>query len=133
MARMHPSPFPPHLASDPRRRAERIVYESFMSGLSRQYHVFYSVPWLTQRAEGEDDFLVVHPKRGILVTEVKGGEIQRDGQTGQWYSVQRARQKRHKIKDPVEQLRKNVYALKDLLENIPVFRGSRPRIVHLAI
>lgn len=133
MARIRPTPFPSHLANEPGRRAERIVYDAFENGLSNKYHIYYGVPWLRPRGEGEDDFLLVHPKRGILLCEVKGGEIARDGTTGQWFSHQRAKGLKFEIKDPFDQLRKNVHALVEKLERMPVFRLSRPRIERVVI
>ena len=48
--------------------------------LDDKHVVFYSVPWhKTERyrhpKDGEADFIVAHPDKGILVLEVKGGEI----------------------------------------------------------
>ena len=51
--------------------------------------------------EGEIDFIVLHPKRGYVCLEVKGGRIERD-ENKAWYSTDR-HGKRHSIKDPGRQ------------------------------
>ena len=57
---------------------ERLVYEAF-SKLNNEYVIFHSYHWLGEinqrRSEGEADFVVLHPKKGILSIEVKAGGI----------------------------------------------------------
>ena len=54
------------------------VYE-VLKRLSDDYIVFYSLHWNKKDRNnvswGESDFIVFHPKRGIIVIEVKSGEI----------------------------------------------------------
>jgi len=60
--------------------SERLVYLAFRE-LPSGYVVMHSFPWLRPRrdfaneplAEGEADFVVLHPELGVLVVEVKGG------------------------------------------------------------
>lgn len=54
------------------------VYESLLT-LSDAYTVFYSLRWVgigALRSLGEADFIILHPNYGILVIEVKSGEIE---------------------------------------------------------
>jgi len=79
MARMYPSVVHDFHNS----QGEKLVYEA-LSTLSNDYTVFYSYRWLgtkqQYRSEGEADFLVLHPRKGILSIEVKAGGISfRDG------------------------------------------------------
>ena len=80
MAKMYPS-----LVQDfHNSQGEKLVYE-VLSTLNGDYTVFYSYRWLgtshQYRSEGEADFLVLHPRKGILSIEVKAGGISfRDGQ-----------------------------------------------------
>ena len=57
---------------------EMQVYEALRT-LNNQYTVFYSLSWIgvnNKRTVGEADFVIAHPKKGILVIEVKSGEIE---------------------------------------------------------
>ena len=122
MARVFPEQFPESLRRDPGRRAEKIVYES-LGRLDGKHWVFYSVPWhKTERyghpKDGEADFIVAHPDKGILVLEVKGGEIGYDAARDEWRSIS-ARGKVHRIKDPVKQTQRTKYWLRDDLLKLP--------------
>jgi hypothetical protein len=87
MATMYPAPLPEAVVKDASREAERRVYDVLRAQLGPAYSVFNSVAWLA-KSPGEDardsevDFVVVHPDRGTLLLEVKGGTICRDGVGG---------------------------------------------------
>ena len=63
--------------------AERLVYNA-LSKLPSEYVIFHSVEWAKKNTYikhisfFENDFLLLHPKYGILVIEVKGGDISFD-------------------------------------------------------
>jgi len=133
MATMFPRPLPEDARRDPRRAGERSMYDAFARLLPADVRVFYRLAWLAKRRklgarDGEMDFLVADPDRGLLVIEVKGGRIARDGVSGQWSSTDAAGAV-HAIKDPVDQTRTAQYALRDKLESIPAWRGADIRIV----
>ena len=114
MAKVFPERFPAALENDPKRRAEKVTYGS-LSKLDAKHVVFYSVPWhKTERyrhpKDGEADFIVAHPDKGILVLEVKGGEIGYDAAQDQWRSISGGGQV-HKIKDPVKQAHDSKHTL----------------------
>lgn len=112
MARM----FPDTLNPDTESRAEIRLYHLFAEALSPDYHVFHSVAWQARTGrygarDGEADFVIIHPRHGILVLEAKAGQISFDGRTGQW------RQNNHDMgKDPFEQAKRSRYHLKRTLE-----------------
>lgn len=64
--------------------SERLVYEA-LEKLPQEYIVFHSVQWTKQYQRRnftwkENDFLIFHPRHGIVVMEIKGGTIScRDG------------------------------------------------------
>ena len=64
MAKMYPSVVQDFHNS----QGEKLVYEA-LSTLNNDYTVFYSYRWLgtsqQYRSEGEADFLVLHPRKGI--------------------------------------------------------------------
>lgn len=125
MARFYPPEFP---SDSP--RSERVVWDS-LSDLDEEWLVFHSVPWQAVRhgkqGDGEADFVLAHPNRGVLVVEVKGGEIELND--GRWTSVSRDGS-RHKIRDPFEQAVDSKYSLRSFLEErVPRLEGP-PRIGH---
>ena len=104
MANMWPRSLPQEVAEDPLRRAECEVYERLKQILDGSFHVFYACPWLGvgpdgEEVDGECDFVIAHPRRGILVLEVKGGAVAFDPESDQWTSRDRAGVE-HRIKDP---------------------------------
>jgi len=73
----------------------------------------------TQRGktiDGEADFIVAAPSLGVCVIEVKGGAITFDGRSGRWHSG------RYQIGNPVEQVRRNMYALR---QKVRQYRHTR--------
>lgn len=116
MARMYPNQLSPDTGSD----AERRLYAAFRDELDNSYTVFHSVAWQSldpagRPRDGEADFVIAHPQRGILVMEAKGGTIRCDPRTGRWTSTDRAGQT-HAIKDPFAQARDSKYILLDQLK-----------------
>lgn len=83
-----------------------------LSRLADDWLIFHSVRWQSLRAgrqgDGEADFVVAHRLHGILVLEVKGGDI--GIKTGQWQSVDRRGQV-HAIKNPYTQATQSKHAL----------------------
>ena len=82
MAKMYPGNGP----ATTRSNAERLLYPIFKDKLDDSYHVYHSRWWQFKYRTGETDFLVVHPIKGILVIEVKGGRIEYDNFSDSWYS-----------------------------------------------
>lgn len=108
MAKMYPSTITPTTKSD----AERQLFTEFSEQLSDEYHVFHSVRWQLPgsmgREDGETDFIIAHPRDGILIVEVKGGSISYDGTSGIWMSGD------NPVTDPLEQALRSKYSLLDL-------------------
>jgi hypothetical protein len=116
MARMYPNRL------DPEREgfAEGRLYEAFRDELDNGYTVFHSVDWQSLEADGrprdgEADFVIAHPQRGILVMEAKGGSIDFHPRTGRWTSTSRGGRV-YAIKDPFAQARNSKYILLDQLK-----------------
>ena len=96
-----------------RPMSEQVVFETIKKKLSDDWYVFHSFDYVTRdlnkkRWDGEIDFLLYHPQKGILVIEVKGGTIAYCN--GQWYQEER-------LIDPVEQAKRNKYAVMRLLQD----------------
>ncbi len=125
MARMYP--IRPRLGT--KSQAELKLYQAFQEALPDDYVAFHSVAWLARdprsgAKDGEADFVVAHPTRGVLIVEVKGGRITYDGATGNWYSNE------HRIQDPFEQARGNKHSLLAKLRDLPYWRNRWLTIGH---
>ena len=131
MAHLYPNPISPDTESD----AEKHIYELFEKHLNDSFHIIHSASWIARQphsgaSDGETDFVIIHPARGILLLEVKGGEVQLEQinqKKPQWYSISKNR-KKHEIKDPFKQVKGAKYDLvekmKDVLKNEQVNKGN---------
>ncbi|MER9102660.1 AAA family ATPase [Mesorhizobium sp. M0848] len=102
---------------------ERQLYEGFRRGLGDDFLVLHSVKWIakprgTGPRDGEVDFLICHPRHGLLIIEVKGGGVVLDYATGRFTSVDR-RGEEHAIKNPFEQAMKGKFAILEKLRESP--------------
>ena len=94
------------------------MYEA-LTKLPDPWRVFHSVAWQSLRngrqGDGEADFVLIHPKHGLIVIEAKGGSIQI--KDGEWFTS--GMSGLHHI-DPFEQAMSSKHALmKYLSESIP--------------
>lgn len=113
MAIMRPDVDPEEIPHD----SERLVYIGLRDQLSNEYIVLHSYPWLRpdrdgKLREGEADFVVLHPEKGLLVLEVKGGELR--FVRGQWERLKATGYA--PITDPFKQARKSMHFLVDQIE-----------------
>lgn len=120
---MHPPKRPEAAGS-----AELLLYDA-LAGLPDEYQVFHSVRWRrSEKAQperpgsrlverrGETDFVVLHPRYGLLLIEAKGGKLRRDGATGDWFSEDAAGVE-HEMADPFVQVDDDLFALRDYLRD----------------
>ena len=108
--------FPERLPADIESDAERRLFDEFRQSFSDDFTVFAQVAWLSKQRgrgafDGEADFVVAHPRHGVLVLEVKGGGVEHDARADAWYSTDR-RGERHPIRDPFQQARNSMYVLR---------------------
>jgi len=122
--------FPYPISTDTNSNAERKLYDLFREKLSDEYTIIHSVKWITRDPRrygpvGEADFVIAHPKHGVLVLEVKGGGIHLEA--GKWYTVNADGEKNPLDRDPISQADRSVYALLDhLKQNIITRRFTYP-------
>ena len=77
--------------------------------------------------EGEADFVVLHPSRGLLVLEVKGGKtIQHDGY--RWFRA--TQHGPREFQDPFKQAQRNMHALLDIARERSGGRIRKRDFVH---
>jgi hypothetical protein len=105
--------------------AELALYQAF-ENLPDEFTVLHSVKWFAKEkgTVGEVDFLIAHPDYGVLVMEVKGGEIsmERQSNSTQWYSRSRTGAI-YKISDPCSQAERNRRELHKWLSTHPQTRN----------
>jgi len=111
--------YPPTISADTKSDAERKFYEACRTQLDDNYHVIHSVRWIAlkpvaYKSQGEADFIIAHPDYGILVLEVKGGDVRLENK--EWFTIDRYNQ-RFVIKDPFVQADRNKFALLEHLKN----------------
>jgi hypothetical protein len=136
MARMIPLLTAEQLKAFP-SRAEARFYEACRDHLPEDVVVIYSANWIYRDArgrlnEGEADFTVLSPQRGVLAVEVKGGGVSFDASTGAWHSVDR-NGRQNSIKDPFKQASRERHALLDQITSHASWRqwsGTRLTIGH---
>ena len=128
MARMIPDVDPSQL----QHTSEEPVYVALRDQLGDEYVVLHSYPWLRPwrgdaLVEGEADFLVLHPSRGLLVLEVKGGEtIRYEGY--QWFRD--TKDGPREFQDPFKQAQRNMHALLDIAKERSGNRIRKHDLVH---
>lgn len=114
MAVLYPKTKPATLYKGVDLKAERAVHD-ILARLPEPYQVFCNPRAnLKEQVEPLDraiDFIILHPKRGILVIDVKGGEIVKE-QNG-YLSQYQASRKYYKIIEPVKQAQAALDALLD--------------------
>ena len=105
---------------------EKLVYKA-LQRLNNDYSVIHSYRWLgdesQRRSEGEADFLIIHPAKGILSVEVKAGGVA--FRNGNWIQVNRNTGS-EKVMDPFGQAAESQYRVRLLLRNS--YRGTMPLI-----
>lgn len=125
MARFIPDLAPEDIVHD----SERVVFEALRL-LPAGFVVLHSFPWLRPTRdlaseplrEGEADFVILHPVRGLLILEVKGGQPELIGRT--WSRGGK------EMRDPFDQARRSRYALLDAIEERTRKRVHRGLFTH---
>lgn len=122
MAQIRPQIIPEAIQKEPLRSAEIMVYNA-LKNTPKNWFVLYGVNYFLKKnktswIEGEADFVVLSPQIGLVVIEVKGGQVGRD-EDG-WFSMDRYGEK-HLIKDPSLQAAScKHHIVKFLKENISI-------------
>src|SRR3546814_3167284 len=103
--------------------AELRLHAALGAQLADDYLVMHSIAWISRPKgqgprDGEADFLICHPSRGLLVVEIKGGRIALDYAQREWTSTDR-HGVAHPIKNPFEQARRGKYGILEKLSESP--------------
>lgn len=120
MARLIPKVEIEEIAVKPERDTARFLVDQ----LPNDCIIYHSYPWLksdrndrgnTTVKEGETDFVIVLPSHGMLILEVKGGEITYDEHSRDWSRVL-GNGRLKPIQDPFEQARRNTHYLENAIK-----------------
>jgi Nuclease-related domain len=100
-------------------KAEADFYRACRGQLDNQVLVIHSLALVRLTAAGsredaEADFVIIEPRRGLLVVEVKGGGIEFDPHAATWMSV--GGSGTHLIKDPFRQASDQRHAIIDFFK-----------------
>lgn len=117
--------------------SEADLARAMLKHLPDGYVVLHSLPWVyparddidAPAREGEADFIVLHRQYGLLILEVKGGEITLKGRI--WYRHVQSGLK--EFKDPVKQARRSLWALKKRLNHICGGRVADGTVISVGI
>ncbi len=105
-------------------KPERDVARCLVEQLPNDCIIYHSYPWLrsdrndrgnTTIREGETDFVLIIPSHGMLILEVKGGEIHYDEETRNWSRVLGSGRLKP-IQDPFEQANRNTHYLEKVIK-----------------
>lgn len=118
-------------SDEPIEDSERRVADA-LRRLPDGWIVLHHVSWQSKRGgrqgDGEADFIILHPRKGMVVFEVKGGGIEVD--RGRWVTTDRFG-KPHDIKNPFEQATASKHALVGWLRDHGL--GPRVRVGHAVV
>ena len=118
MARM----IPKKLSSRTKSYAEKTLFQIFEKNLSDDYVVFHGAWWQHIKyivQDREADFIIIHPDRGIIILEAKGGQIAYDHLNMAWY------QNQDKMKiSPFKQAKEIKYKFLDFLSKHDEFKNK---------
>ena len=122
MARMYPRTLD---ESEVKSKAELKVFDALRDQLDDDWEAYHSVSWMIRdpaegARDGEIDFVLCHPERGILCLEVKGGGL--ECRHGNWFRLVGG--KRESMKDPFTQALDHCY---DLQRKISEQKGWKHR------
>lgn len=125
MARM----IPPYVSQEIKSTGEKQVFELFKNDpAAKDWVVLHSLNLSrhTRQLYGEIDFLVLAPKLGIFVLEVKSGKVKR--KAGIWHYVNRFKEINTSLKGPFIQAQEGMFSL---LEEIKVKFGKNSHFARL--
>lgn len=111
-------------------KSEQKVYKALYEQLPDSWLVVHSLEFVKKTSQynshgdREADFVIFSPEYGVLVIEVKGGGVEYDGQTRQWYSIDRYNNK-HEINNPLSQAKDAKYEIRNHLKD----KGKRDILI----
>src|SRR6478672_11345074 len=104
---------------------EKRVFAVLRDGLSDEWEAYHSASWMMRdpaegARDGEIDFVLCHPEKGILCLEVKGGGI--ESRHGEWFRLKNGKHER--MEDPFKQALDHRYSLRRKLDRMVGIRAK---------
>ncbi len=103
------------------------MFKELNTQLGSDFLVLHSVHWVASKGgrnqDGEADFIIAHPDLGVLVMEVKGGTIRRDGPTDTWFTRSWDGTESELKMSPFLQAERSMYSLREKLATTPATAG----------
>ena len=120
MATLYPRVNPDEIENE----GERIIAKALMEQFPANIEVYHRFHWFSETRSGsvvehETDFIIIDPNFGMLVVEVKGGDIHFDGESGTWIQSNRVMKS-----DPVSQAQSAMHRFKDEILSSFYFRTN---------
>lgn len=111
MAKMIPNIFP----YDSNSSGERKVFEYLKNNAPNDWYVLhsYKIPKHQVTVFGEADFVVIAPKFGVIILEIKSGGVGFDGDN--WIFINRNREKTYKIRGPFQQGKEAMFEIERII------------------
>ncbi|MEC5172130.1 nuclease-related domain-containing DEAD/DEAH box helicase [Chryseobacterium nepalense] len=112
----------PHILFETGSEGEKRIFEALQTKLSNDYMVFHSVRWIgsdRNRSQGEADYLIFHPQKGLIIIEVKAGIIEVDSNRT-WYQTNRNTLVKKEIFDPEKQADESKFKFISLLKTYQI-------------
>lgn len=111
MAHLYPKTFP----QDSDSSGERKVFEYFQKYAPDDWYILHSfrIPKHKKRVFGEADFIVIAPKFGVFILEVKSGGVGFDGTN--WSFTNREHETNYKQRGPFEQAQDAMFEIERIL------------------
>lgn len=106
----------PNTLFDTNSEGEKRIFEA-LRYLPDSYRVIHSLRWINSRrsrSQGEADFVIYHPDKGIMVIEVKAGLLRCENR--KWYQKNRNTGQEFEIFDPEKQADESKFKIIELLE-----------------
>ncbi len=111
MAKMFPKTFPDDASSS----GERKVFEYFKSYAPADWFVLHSfrLPKHKVVVFGEVDFVIIAPKLGVFILEIKSGGVGFDG--SDWIFINRNHERTYKKRGPFQQAREAMFEIERII------------------
>lgn len=110
----------PHIAYNTGSEGEDTIFKNLQTQLSDEYVVLHSLRWIgsdRKRSQGEADFAIFHPNKGVIALEVKAGLIDLD-ENRTWWQTNRNTGIPKAIVDPEKQADESKFKFISVLEGL---------------
>lgn len=130
MARLIPTIKPEEI----KNKGERDLAIALVKQLGKDVQIFHSFDWIRHKQpqngkkeyleEGEADFVIIDPDKGILFVEVKGGMVRYETVGDVWIRRHEEKPEERLSKSPFSQAQDSMHALMEIIKKDPCFKAG---------